>query len=69
MSPLVKKYLCRRLVRFLLPIPPWIPEAFGERVSVNLQFCNLAQEREQAEIRVCNSQKAWKKAGLGIASP
>lgn len=52
MSPLVKKYLCCWLVRFLVPIPPWISEAFGKRVPVNLQFCDLAQEREQARIRV-----------------
>lgn len=28
-----------------LPIPSWISEALGEGVPVDLQFCDLAQER------------------------
>lgn len=51
LSPLVKKNLCRWLVRFVVPIPAWISEALGKRVPVNLQFCDLAQERKQARIR------------------
>jgi len=32
-------------VRFSVPIPSWISEALGEGVPVDLQFCDLAQER------------------------
>lgn len=34
-------------MRFPLPIPSRISEALGERVPVDLEFCDLAQRREK----------------------